>query len=326
MDLLATGNLALAYIAQWSNGGVIVPSGDNADYTLRRNKFIDAAQKEVATRAKIHAVYSFSQNPITPLNGRYLGFALKQFLPGISGDLIDISGTNGRAFYTEIDRPCSIYAEESSNGTTWTLVPSVSYITGIVTGTANPIVVSGITQFTVYKGLITPTLSTNQVRLRFTGSYPFNRRNTALYNVPFATTSDVAIYNDRIEYVIPDINFMEFNKCVHRSDDRVYEQMIDLSAINRKTFVVNYFYTGSFDIWYYKVPETITDTTPDNTELEVYPGSPQIAIAKYVASRFVADEYPSLAANLYAEYANIFNSLDTNEPQGTTEVYSTSGW
>jgi hypothetical protein len=144
--------------------------------------------------------------------------------------------------------------------------------------------------------------------------------------VPFATASDVAIYSDRIEYTIPDNNFMEFNKCVHRTDDRVYEQMIDLSAINRKTFAVNYFYSGSFDIWYYKSPETITDETPETTELEVYPGVPQMAVAKYVAAKYIADEYPSLSANLYAEYANMFNSLTTDESTSYQEVFSTNGW
>lgn len=324
MNLGEVKNRALKLAAQYSNGGVTVSSGDNADYILRGNTFVDQAQKEVATMAKIHAKYSFSQNSIDPLNGKFYGFYLKQFLPG--ADLVDIQGANGQSFYTEIDRPCSIYIEESSNGLNWSSVSSVSWITESTTGTSNPIVVSGISSFTAYRGIITPSNATNLVRLKITGNYPANRRNTAIWSVPFASPSDVPIYNDRVEYTIPDTYWMEFNKIVHRTDNQIYEQMVDFSSIGRKTFAVNYFYTGSFDVWYFKVPNDITDLTLDSTELEVYPGMPQECIAYYVAAHYLMDEQPSLGTLLLNEYQSKLSNLKTQINTGIMQVYNAYGW
>lgn len=312
-------NKALQLCAVYSNGGVVVPAADNYDYILRGNVFVDQAQKEVATRAKIHASYKISQNPITPCNGADYGFTMKQFLPGKTGDLVDICGVNGRAYYFEVDAPCTVYVEESAdNGTTWTFLSGVSPI--------------NITYYTEYKGLITPTLATNQVRLRFTGAYPFTRRNAAIWDVPFASATSIPTYHAWIPYQLPS-DFMEFDKIVHETDARVYENMFDIRRESRNIFYVNYYYKGSFTIWYYKVPDDITPYvptalgTPAVATLQVYPGMPQETIAYYVAAHFLMDEYPAFATNLMNEYQSRLANLSTRDMGGAVQTtYISSAW
>ena len=247
MNLGESKNLANSYIANYSNGGVIISDGDNADYNLRYNRLANAAQIQVNEYNSIRSVYSISQNPIDPLNGRFYGFTIKQFT---GTDLTDICGINAQSYYFEVDRPCTVLIEESSNNITWSTLQTLT--------------ITGIRAFKAYKGLITPTLATNQVRLRFTGSYPFNVRNRALWNVSFASADDVPVYSDRIRYTMPN-DFYKLDKIIHRTDDRVYESMVDFQWEGRKDLILNYFYSGSFDVQYFKYPCKIYDSLSTST-------------------------------------------------------------
>lgn len=326
MNIGQVKDKAIKLIAQYSNGGVLVPAGENLDYSNRANIFIDQAQKNVATKAKIHSVVSYSQYPIEPLNGKYYGFKMVQFLPAISGDLVDIQGTNAQSFYFEANANCNCYIEESIDGTVWTSIPSISYISGGTTATANPVLISTDLVYVAVKGIIIPTSITNQVRLRFTGLYPFIVRNRALWNVPFLDASYVPVYNEKLEVEVTTNKWQEFDRVVQRTDDLVYKQMLDFSSIGRKTFIMDYFFTGSFDIHFYKVPDDIIDSTSDLQELEVYAGMAQECIPYYVAGHMVMDEYPTLSLTLLREYFAMFDALKTFEINGSQYITSVNGW
>jgi hypothetical protein len=248
---------AIKYLRVYSNAGVIIPDADNADYRNAFNDFADTAQRQISEFSKIHEVYSISRNPIIPVNGLFSGLDIKQFLPSAtnpgSTDLIDIVGVNGRAYYFEIDAPCTLVVEESANGTTW-ITLSTQTITDIYA-------------YTPFKGLITPSSITNQVRTRLTGNYPFNRRYAAIWDVPFASIDDIPSYADRVRYPIPQ-DFFQLNPThpiVHRTDVRTYESMVDFQWEKRRDTIINYFYNGSFDVQYYKYPIKIYDALNSNT-------------------------------------------------------------
>jgi len=317
---------ALKLISQYSNGGVLVIPTDNLDYSLRANTFIDQAQKNVATKAKIHSVVSYSQFPIEPLNGKYYGFEMKQFLPGITQDFVDIQGQDAKAFYFESNGNSFCFVEESSDGVNWTLVRGISYISGNSTDMANPITISSDLVYRAFKGILNVSVPGNTVRLRFTGTYSFVVRNRALWNVPFVDETYVPTYTPKLEVEVATDKWQQFDKIVHRTDSRTYHQMLDFASIGRKTFIMDYFFTGSFDIHFYKVPDDITDVTLDSVELEVYNGMAQEAIPYYVAAHMVADEYPKLAKLLFNEYYAIYADLKTNEINGAQYIENSFGW
>ena len=292
-------------MAEYSVDGVPIPDGENADYLNRMNRFADTAQKELSQVKKIHAVFNISHNPIKPQQGLLQGFDLKQYLPGT--DLIDIY-PGSRAYYFEVDNVADIYIEENVNGV-WTTLKTIN---NTVKG-----------QFTAYKGLINASNTTNQVRLRFSGNYVYNIRNKALYAYPFPTDADVMDYRPYVKYDMPS-DFMELKKVIQQTDPRMYKEMIAYYWEGKRTFVLNYYDTGSFDIHYYRYPTSIDAITPDTYEFEIDTEA-QEAIPFFIAGHCLMDENANLAIQLLNEYQTKLSRLYMSDDFGITTITQNYG-
>lgn len=306
MQLGEAKKKALSLMAEYSVDGVPIPDGENMDYLNRMNRFADICQKEIATIKKIHAVYSISQNPIKSLLGLIKGFDIQQHL---DTDLVDTQGAGAQSYYFEIDRQATVYIEENVNGV-WTILQTLAIPT--------------IKEFTAYKGFITPSDAKNNVRLRFSGPYPYNVRNRGLYAYAFPTVDDIPIYKPFVKYEMP-TDFMELQKVVQQGDPRTYVDMISFKWEGKKTLVLNYYDTGSFDVHYYRYPTTIDSNTPDSYEFEVYTEA-QEAIPFFIAARELMEENAVIAIQLLNEYTNKVNNLGTKEKQSPTQVSEVYGW
>lgn len=295
-------------IDEFSTNGITTTAAQNADYTLRMPSIADAAQKEVATVKKLHSVYSISQNPIYPQNGRFQGFTLQQF----TGTDYTVTATGSQAYYFEIDHPATVYIEEQI-ANVWTIKSTITDTTA--------------TSFTAYKGLIVPTSLLNNVRIRFSGLYPYNMRNIALFSQLFASANDVPIYKPYVRYTMP-ANFFDLNKVIQLTDDRQYVNFADYHWEGRKTIVINYFYTGSFDVYMYVYPAvTIDSSTPDNYVLEVDAEAVE-AIPYYIAAHMLLSDIQTrphgvLLLNIYQQK---IASLNHSDNLGAESVQNTSGW
>ena len=293
---------AIKLMRQYSNGGVVIPTNENLDYTLPMNQLADTAQREVAKYAKIHALYSFSRNAVIPPFGEY---SIKQYIP--TTDLVDAVCINGQAYYFEVDAPCSVVIEESADLTTWS--------------TLSTIVVTAIISFTAYSGSITPSLVTNTIRLRFTGTYPFNRRNTAIWNIPFQV---VPTYASQVKYDMP-TDFYKLDKIVVQNDNNIYQENVNYKWQGFKSLYIDYMYSGSFDVHYFKYPTRITDATADSYTFEVSEEAAD-AIPYYLAAMGMLDEMPSMAKVLLDEYKTQLVNLETLETNGVVGINRISGW
>lgn len=299
MNLREIKDKSLSLMAEYSIDGVEISAAENADYLNRMNRFADIAQKEISQVKKINAVFSISQNPIKSQLGLLQGFEIKQHL---TTDIID-EQVGTKSYYFEVDNIATIYIEESTvNG--WVVLETI----------LNTVK----RQFTAYKGLIVASSPSNKIRIRYSGIYPYNIRNRAMYEYSFPTASDVIDYRPYVKYQVPS-DFMEIQKVMETSDPRVYRSMIDYYWEGRNTFVVNYYYHGSFDIHYYRYPVTITQSTIDTYELEVDVQA-QEAIPFFVASRCLMDENPTLAIQLMNEYQTKLSRLYTQEDFSNTSI------
>jgi hypothetical protein len=296
---------AIQLINEYSNNGNLISDATNADYKLRMNNLADMAQKEIAQFLKIHAVYQISQNPIKSQFGLLQGFDIVQHL---DTDLI-YEAVGSQAYYFEVDNVADIYIEENVSGV-WTNLVTINNTTK--------------KQFTAYKGLLTPFSTSNTVRMRFSGSYPYNLRNRALYAYSFPVASDVPDYKPYVKYDMP-ADFMELNKVVHITDPRVYKQMVDFYWEGKKTFVANYYHTGSFDIHYYKYPTDITSATLDSYTFEIDTEAQEL-IPYYIGGHIVLDENPAVAATLLNLYQQKLANLDANVNIGVTNITDVYGW
>lgn len=305
MQLGEAKKKALSLMAEYSVDGVPIPDGENADYLNRMNRFADTAQKEIAQVKKIHAVVNISNNPVKPQQGLLQGFDLKQYLPG--NEIVDIY-PGSKAYYFEVDNVADIYIEERTvNG----YVPLIT-INNTTKG-----------KFTAYKGLIQASNPSADIRLRFSGDYVYNIRNKALFAYSFPTADDVPDYRPYLRHEMP-ADFMELNKVIQQTDPRSYKEMIAFYWEGKRTFILNYYDTGSFDIHYYKYPTSITSSTLDTYEFEVDTEAQEL-IPFFIAGHALMDENQTLGIQLLNEYQVKLSRLYTTDDFGITTITENYG-
>jgi hypothetical protein len=196
----------LGYILELTNRGVLTPQAKNADYLALHNQKADAEQKFLATIKKIHSRYSISRNPIPNMMGLNKGF---DTLMHINTDIPDMMAKGAKAYYFECDSAyMNAVIEENISGV-WTTLKDITAITPYAGG------------FVAYKGNLTPTNAANDIRVRFTGNYPYNIRNRALFLCNFPTDNDVPDYTPWVTYIMPS-DFMALNKVVQRGSAGLY--------------------------------------------------------------------------------------------------------
>lgn len=313
MNLGEAKTASIKLINKYSNGGEIVEAADNLDYTLRMNELANDAQQEIARFIKISAVYSITQWPDMNLLSIY-AFDMVRFDPTVyaaSNDAYSYAGTGAKAYYFEVDRPCTVYLEEEVSGV-WTNLTTVT--------------VTGITKFTGYKGNLTPSSTSNSVRLRFAGSYPYTIRNKALFKNSYTTDNDVPTYKPFVPYTLP-TDFMEFDKIMRWYDQRQYELFTgDYRYSGKKTIEINWFLDGQFDIHYFKLPATVDSLTDDSYEFEVDENA-QSLIPYYIAAHVIMHEKQSVGIFLKQQYDTKLSNLSQSQmPYQSGEIVSTTNW
>lgn len=287
----------LRVIDEATKKGADVAASKNADYNDKFDYFLDESQKYVAGIVKIPEVYQVTQNPIPNLLGNYNGFELTQVLPD---DPKTYTLTGCKSAYFEMDNigTCTI----SVNGTT------VQTVTNTVKR-----------QFTAWQ-ILTGAESTDTVTFEFTGSYPYNIRNTGFYAYEFPTTDDIPVYTPNVSYDMPS-DFLSFDSIILKADPRVYSSYIKHKWENNKKVVFDYFDSGSFDIHYFKYPADIATDAEDTTELEIEEKAFEL-VALQCAVMATAADNPSLSSwirSLYIEKVQniteieqpIFNYIET---------------
>lgn len=312
MNLQELREKAIKLINFYSISGNIIPETDNSylDYKLRINALTDIAQKEIATTAKrIRKQQKITQKPIaSQLPNPLYNFDIVQHL---DSDII-YSATGSKAYTFKVDNVSTVYIEESSNsGSTWTTLSTISHTTPL-------------NQFTEYKGLITLSNTSNLARIRFSGNYPYNFRDVALFAYTFPNVSAIPQYQNYNLYTMPS-DFYQLNKITlkgNRDDGNRYTPTADFYWEKRNVLAVNYYNVGEYVIDYYAYPTTINDSTSDLFELEIDIEA-QEAIPYYVASHLMMDENGNINNKLYGIYQGKLSNLDDKVSNGSTSISNT---
>lgn len=307
MTLKQAKDKVIKLINNYSSSGEVTAAGDLLDYTLRMNVLFDVYQKQVATVKRIHAVKKISQNPITNQlpNPLYM-FDVVQHL----GADLTYQAKGSKSYYFEVDGICDVYVEEQV-GTTWQALPTPINISV----TAKP------DGFMAYSGLITALSSANNIRIRFSGNYPYNIRYIALYGYSFPSVSAIPPFTRYNLYTMP-TDFYQLNKVVfkgNQSDGYPYVNTADFYWEGRDVIAINYYNKGEYSIFYYRYPTTIDDTTPDAYVFEVDEDAAQ-ALPFAVAADMFRDESSGISDRFMALYNNALVNLDTKISNGSTSV------
>ncbi len=311
MNLLQADAKVIQIINFESISGNIIPDLDpnRLDYTNRFRTHYDMAQKEIASTAKkIRKLKHISQNPIpNNIDNPIYIFDIVQHL----ADDITYSGLGNRAYSFKVDNMATIYIEEETSTNVWTILETINNLTPTM-------------EFTEYKGIINPSSLTNNIRIRFSGLYPYNLRDVALFAYTFPNASAIPQYQKFNLYTMP-TDFFQLNKVIFKGSPTqgyAYNPTSDFYWEKRNVLAVNYNYTGEFTIDYSAYPSTIDDSTVNTYEFEVDEEAAQ-AIPFFVASMMMMYENPSIGNKLFSMYQGKLANLDDNVSNGAVSVSNT---
>lgn len=292
----------------YSNAGNVIPSsdGNTLDATLRFPQFAQIAQVEIATTAKyIRKTKEISQNPIPNLMPNPL--YMFNVIPHLGMDLTDMVSKGAKSYYFEVDNVADIYIEEETTPNTWTILDTINHTTP-----------KGI--YTSYKGFIEASSVNNNVRIRFSGDYPYNIRNRFLCAYAFPTIDDIPNYQRYVKYTMP-ADFYQLEKVINKGNDMLYQDTVDWQWEGRNILAVNYGLIGEIDVFYYAYPTQVPISPTDDWEFDLDEEACQ-AIPFYIASQVLIDDpaNKSTASTLLALYQGKLANMSNVITQGAQSV------
>ena len=234
----------LKLLDEFSSRGALQAANKTADYGFKIQQLVNESIMELAsTTAKLPKTLLIPHNPIKNALSDDTS-SIKQHLPGTE---FSISLQNAKSCFFEVARFGEIVLEESSDGVNYATIETIT-------------VPSTIEGFAEYKRLITPTLPTNTVRLRFTGDSVYSFRNYVLYQYSFPTAADVQQHRPFFIYD-PPADFLDLNYVEIKRDARQYIPYSNMIKTPENQLVLNAFESPSeFLVHYWRKPNLLTFT------------------------------------------------------------------
>lgn len=305
-------DITLKVLNKYSARGTELDPTKTADLRLKIQDFINAELMDLAsTTGKIAAVDTFVHKPLYNELARDTS-AIKQHVPG-TDFAVELVGA--KAYWFETVGPATITVDEKIGGV-WTNLETIT-------------VADTVTKFAEYKGLITPSVATNAVRLNFSGNYVYNFRNYILYPYTFSSASVVQQHRPRFVYTLP-TNFLKMNTLVVRKEIRqeVAEVNYTLDVAN-KTISINRYVEGEYVLNYWRKPTYITitgvDATDDAQLVDVNDDAAYV-LALGVASIVTAKQDPATSGYLNNLYEAKKANLTGNDGVYVQSQVPLSGW
>jgi len=240
----------LRLLDEYSSRGTIQVPSKVADYGFKIQQLVNESIYELAsTTAKLPKTLLIPHNPVKNTLADDTS-SIKQHIPGID---FSITLVNGKSTFFEATGPATIVIEQSSNGTTYTEIETIT-------------IASTVTTFAEYRRLITPTLATNTVRLRFTGDYVYLFRNYVLYPYSWPTAADVPQHSPWWKVTTPS-DFLDLNYVEIRRDARQFIPYSNMIKTPENELFFNSFEgPAEFLIHYWRKPTLLTFTNVQATD------------------------------------------------------------
>lgn len=295
-------NLAMDLMQERLSSGTI-DTTRTAVYRATTPGILTILQAELIKQGEIFSTHSISCYPVENILGNYSNFEIEPF----EGDELTFeANSKAQAYYFEVDGPCTVYVDDYTDG--WNTIATVS---------CSP-TASG---FTAYKGVVTPTSGATKSRLRFTGSYYFRTVNRALFDVPFASDSDVPDYRPWVRKQMPD-DFKSVDQIIREYADGNYVKDGSYKWEGRRDLYVNYYYEGNIRIVYRPIPAAVTALT-DNMQVDDV--TARVIIPYGLAAHLLADEKPALANFFQQRYEELRLMATRKTPAREEDIYDYYG-
>jgi hypothetical protein len=311
--------LVLHHIREKSDGNSVIDDADNFDYVLSIPPLIDAAQKEMAVTyqvAEIHREYKIVNKKVDTLTDTE--FLLKQHLD----EDITVEAEGGLSYYFEVSKIATVYIEEETSPDTWSTLTTINHSATDGSG------------FTAYKADVTSAKADadNSIRIRFSGSYPYEFRNAAIYGYSFPTDDDVPIFSRFISHDLPSTLY-KFHH-VKRQHDRkelalTYDYKLDYTSTTKKV-LLDRDLSGEYIIKYSKYPDDITysesDPEASDTETIELPTEAIIPLVYRVCQKLLEEEDDRLSLKFRDLFNESSQNIEIPNGIGRERITDINGW
>jgi hypothetical protein len=313
---------AMQHIREYMNSGTVISTTDGNYKDLLSSMNIDAntAQMELCKISKIPKTHIINQNVIPNL----LGLSAANEVQHYPGTDLSYSFVGAKSFSVEVGKfACTIYFYETIAGVLTPLNGTYSLDGATPVVFTGSIAVTGTDNYVNYKGLLTTSSALNTVTMKIVATYPMKSRYRALFAYSFPTADVVPHYMAYVPYTLPS-NYMEFEKMMRESDERLYKENVDYVLTNDNKIHINWNLPGQFIVHYWAWPTEITTTTADTYPFEVGTDACSI-IPYYMASKAVIDDKKALSVMLLNIYED--RKLGLNKPKtNTSDSIQNSMW
>lgn len=177
-----------------------------------------------------------------------------------------------------------------------------------------------------------PEIKPGTGRISFTSDYPLSLKNVALYSAEYENVDDIPPYSEYVRYdlreladdyymVDPEGIIYEGNREVSRymATSDWFEEGYNILLLKRNM-------PGNYKIYYKAYPQEITLTTPNDTELVLYPEVAAL-LPLYMASQVYKDDDLAVATVYRNEFEVAFERLVKNVEAPSQEHFvSVTGW
>jgi hypothetical protein len=233
-------NITMAFADEIDDTSVINPT-NTASYRVRTPGILTAIQAELIKIGNMYSTYEISNKPIANMLGLLNGM---DYLEYLDTEITKEASGSVKAYYFEVDGEGTVYVEDYTNG--WNILKTIN-------------VPDTVTNFTAFKGIVTPTAGATKSRLRFTGSYRYLITNYAMFSVPLQE-SKVPDFRPWIKKTMPS-DFNSIDQIVNEYPQRQYTKDVAYKWEGANELWINYFYEGNIRIKYRPVPLPITSIT-----------------------------------------------------------------
>lgn len=181
--------------------------------------------------------------------------------------------------------------------------------------------------FEVMKGII-PNTEEKTAKIVFSGDYPYQFRNVALYNITFQSEEDVwdasPIRRIDLRDVLQDFYKLVTTDVVFEKDGE-YLKFKDYDWEGDSTLILDGLKQGNYKIHYFAYPKEITSQTEDDYELEL---DPEVAalLPVYIAAELYEDDDSSMAYYIREQYEAAKQRLVPTDVQGKAKFVDRWGW
>ena len=321
MTLAEAKVIAVQHMNEYSTGGSVVATtdGNYQDLVLRMPPLANTAQQELSKICRIPGKYSISRNVIPNLLP-LTDYDEKQHLPGTD---LSYTGAGAKSFSIEIDGTCTLYFDEQVSGVWTPLSGTYSKDGGTATAFTGSISVTGLTSFSNYRGLLTIASSSNSVRMKVVATYPLKSRYRALFAYAFETAITVPHLMAYVAYDLP-TDFQKLDRMLRAYDQRQYKENADFILTSDNKVHLNFNLNGQFDIYYWKKPTVITNSTATTYQFEVTEDA-QSLIPWYMAAYAIMPDNANLGVQLLNQYYVLKGVLEEKDIEDIMTLSATWG-